>query len=152
MVSQRDKISPDSIGGAAQKFAPRVARPLLEIGAGNRAKPLGPLNLQLKPEPRAHSPHELFIAIRFIAAQPMVQMRGRELQSHPLAQREQRRGKRDRIPATGKPDDDRRAAPNAGTHQGRLNRAKDSLFNIARHQGRDYYRGRSASIPITAPI
>ena len=117
MVSQSDKIRPHSIGRAAQKFAPSVARPLLEIGAGNHAKPLGPLDMQLKPEPRAHRPHKLFIAIRFFPAKPMVQMRGHELQSHPLAQREQRRHKRDRIPTAGKPDDDRRTAPNACTHQ-----------------------------------
>ena len=67
------------IRNAQQKFAPSVARPLLEVGS--RRKPLGALDDQLKTEPRAHRTHKRFVAIRLSSANPMVQMRGRNFVS-----------------------------------------------------------------------
>ena len=74
MVSQRDKISLNTIRDAQQKLAPSIARPLLEVGGGT--KPVSALDDQVNPKPCAHRTHELFIAIRLSTANPVVQMRG----------------------------------------------------------------------------
>ncbi len=134
MVPQGNKVRSDSIRGAVEERMPKVSRPLFEVRArGRTAKSLGPLDDQLNPEPGTHVAHELFIPIRLIAANPMVQMRSRDPDPQPLANLEQRGGKRDRIGAAGKPDENRSAALDSTSQKRRLNRANDSLFNITKH-------------------
>jgi hypothetical protein len=113
---------------------PHVARPFFEVGARNRiAKTISPLDDQLNTEPSTHGAHELFISVRLIAANPMVQMRRRDPDSQPLANLEQRRRKRDRIGAARKPDENAGAAPYSAAQKRRLNGANDSLFDVPKH-------------------
>jgi hypothetical protein len=134
MVSQGNEVRSDSIRSAREKRMPHVPRPLLEIGARNQTtKSLGPLDDQLNPKPRAHSAQELFITIRLIAANPMVQMSGRDPDSEPLANLEQRGGKRDRIGTAGKPNEYGSAAHDSTAQKRCLNRGNDSLFSIPKH-------------------
>ncbi len=102
MVSEGHIVGAGSICHAPKKREPNLASPLLEIGGGS--EPSGALNDQVDTETRAHGAHERFIAIRFIRADPMVQMGRRNLQPQALTKIEQRASKRNRISAAGKPD------------------------------------------------
>lgn len=76
MMSQGDEVRSHSIRGALKELPPNLASPLLKVPARDRnGQPVSMLDDQLKSEPRAHRAHELFIAIGFNAANPMVQMR-----------------------------------------------------------------------------
>ncbi len=102
MVPECNKIGFNVVGNTQQKLAPSIARPLFEVrGRNRRIKPVGALDDQLDPESCAHPEHEVFIAIRLITANPMVEMRGHDAEVESLAKIEQRAGKRDGISTTG---------------------------------------------------
>ena len=61
MVPQRHKISMNSIRNAQEELAASIARPLFEVRNGT--KPVGALDDQLNPEPRAHPADEVFVTI-----------------------------------------------------------------------------------------
>jgi len=102
MMPQDNKLGPNSPRDAQQKLAPNLARPLLKIRYCS--EPLRTLDYQLDPKPRAHTTHELFIAKRLIAANPMVQMSRRDLQPASLANFVDRISKRNRISPTRQPN------------------------------------------------
>jgi hypothetical protein len=107
MVPQRYEISLNAIRDAQQKLAPSIARPLLEVRSrSRRVEPVSALDDRLNPKPRAHRAHELFIAIGFNPANPMVQMRRDDPKSQMVAKLKQRVSKRDGVSATGKSDED----------------------------------------------
>ncbi len=102
MVPKRYKISVDAVGDAQQKLAASIARPLLEVRGRSRCvQPVGALDNQLNPEPRAHRAHEFFVAICLITANLMIEMRCDDAEAQSLAKIDQRAGKRDRISAAG---------------------------------------------------
>ena len=103
MVPQRDKVRIELIRDAQQKLAASIARALLEVRSRNRGvEAVSTLDNQLELKARAHRTHEVFIAIRFSAANPMVQMRGDDAEFQSLAKLEQRAGKCDGISAARK--------------------------------------------------
>jgi hypothetical protein len=103
MVSERHKISLNAIRDTQQKLAASVAGPLFEVRSRNRrVEPVSTLDNQLDSKARAHRTHEVFVAIRFNAANPMVQMRGHDTEVQSLAEIEQSAGKCDGISAARK--------------------------------------------------
>ena len=143
MVSQGNKVRSHLICDARKKLASNLARPLLEIRG--IAQPMRALNDDLDAKSRAHSTHKIFVAIRLITANPMVQMRRRNLQPQPLAKLEQSTGKRNGIRPAGKSDNDRCARSNLDSQERRLDRADQLLFNVASHHVEDYSGLLSAS-------
>jgi len=138
MVPEGDKAGSDAVRNAPEKIAANLARPLLQVRARNRRfESLGALDDQFDTKPRAHSAHEGFVAIGLVASNPMVQMRGRNPESKPLAKLKQRTSERHGIRAAGKSDQYRCAPTHPRTRKGSLDRDKYGLFSIPTHQGRD---------------
>ncbi len=138
MVPKGDKGGADAVRNAPKKIAANLARPLLQVRAGNRrVESLGAFDDQFDPKSRAHSAHEGFVAIGLIASNPMVQMRGRNPESKPLAKLKQRTSERNRVRAAGKSDQYRCAPTHARPRKRRLDRANYGLFSIPTHHGRD---------------
>lgn len=71
-MAERDVTRIEPVRGALEEIVARIARPLLEIGQIAAERRL--FDDQLDPEFIAEPAHEVFIAIRFGAAQMMVEM------------------------------------------------------------------------------
>ena len=103
-------------------------------GSRNRCvQPVGALDDQLNPQPCAHRAHEFSIAIRLSTANPMIEMRSNQAEAQSLAKIEQRAGKRDRIRAAGKPNENRRASTQPRSQERRLDRVDHLFFSVAIH-------------------
>ena len=131
LMRDGDVIGADTIGGGIEESMASLARAFLEVWSIGR-KALGSIDYQIDLASRAEIAHESLIAIRFRAADCMIQVSRHDSIADAIAQREHRMQKRDRIRPSRQREKNHRIAPDADSLQATGDRPKQSLLRFGR--------------------